>query len=129
MPNITLDSIVLDADLVWSDEFSWNPVDRSAEYSLTGALITKEQAKLAGRPITLEAKSESRGLIWMSRTTIEALYTKSQTLNTTMVLTLSDARTFNVRFRDDGFEATPVYHVMPHVSGDPYYLVLKLQTV
>jgi hypothetical protein len=129
MPNITLDAIVLDADLVWSDEFSWNPVDRSAEYSLTGALITQEQAKLAGRPITLEAKSESRGLIWMPRTTIEALYAKSQILNITMVLTLSDARTFNVCFREDGFEATPVYHVMPHVSGDPYYLVLKLQTV
>lgn len=129
MPNITLDSIVLDADLVWSDEFNWNPVERSAEYSLTGAIITKEQAKLAGRPITLEAKSEFRGLIWMPRTTIEALYTKSQTLNTTMILTLSDARTFNVRFREDGFEATPVYHVMPHISGDPYYLVLKLQTV
>lgn len=129
MPHITLDAIVLDADLVWSDEFSWNPIDRSAEHSLTGALITKEHIKLAGRPITLEAKSESRGLIWMTRTTIEALYTKSQTLDTSMTLTLSDERVFTVRFRDDGFEATPVYHVMPHVSGDPYYLVLKLQTV
>jgi hypothetical protein len=129
MPSITLDSIVLDGDLVWTDEFSWNPVDRKSAHSLTGSFFTFEHLKLAGRPITLEAKSEFRGPIWVYRTTIEALYLKSQTLDTPMLLTLSDLRTFDVVFRDDGFNAEPVYHVMPHVVGDPYYLTLKLQTI
>lgn len=129
MTTITLDAIVLDGDLNWTDEFEWSPIQRSVEYSLTGALIVSESTKQAGRPITLEAQSEFRGPIWLSRNTIEALYAKLSTVNLEMTLTLSDNREFDVVFRDEGMIAIPVYHVMPHDSSDPYYLTLKLQTV
>jgi hypothetical protein len=129
MPSITLDTITLDGDLVWVDEFQWGSIERSSEYSLTGAVIVSEAVKLAGRPITLEAKSEFRGPIWMSRTTVEDLYAKAATPNLEMTLTLSDNREFTVMFRDEGITAEAVYHVMAHEGTDPYYFTLKLMTV
>lgn len=126
---ITLDAIILPEDLNWSDEFQWSPVARSTDYSLTGALIVEESLKQAGRPITLEAKSEFRGPVWIDRDTVDALYAKAAVPGTQMTLTLSDSRTFTVMFKDDGVKATPVYHVMPHDDADPYYLTLSLQTI
>lgn len=129
MTAITLDTLVLEGDLNWTDEFEWSPVERGSIYSLTGSLILSESTKQAGRPITLEAQSEFRGPIWLSRDTIEDLYTKVGIAGLEMTLTLSDLREFTVAFREDGLIAVPVYHVMPHVGADPYYLTLKLQTV
>lgn len=136
MPNITLDEIVLDGDLIWNDEFQWTPVDRSTEYSLTGALIANEQVKLVGRPITINSKPESQSelagsnsLIWMDRATVKALYAKASTPGLTMNLELHDGRTFTVAFRDDGFNAKPVRHIAPHTDTDPYYLSIQLMTV
>ena len=136
MPNITLDAIVLDGDLIWTDEFQWTPVDRSVKYSLTGAPILSEQTRLAGRPITLNSKPESQSelsgsnsLIWMNRATVKALYTKASTIGLTMTLTLHDGRTFTVAFREDGFNAKPVRHIAPHEDTDPYYLSIQLETV
>ncbi len=129
MANIYLDAIELPGDLVWSDEFSWSAVERSNQYSLTGALIVEESLKLAGRPITLEAKNEFLGHIWLSRQTVKALYDKAAIPGQQMTLTLSDGRTFTVAFKDEGVKAEAVYHVMAHVDADPYHLTLSLQTV
>ena len=136
MAQITLDGIVLDGDLVWSDEFSWNPVERTSEYSITGALIVEESIKLAGRPITISTKPESastllsaKGVIWMNRGKAKDLYNKSLLTTHQMTLTLSDNRTFTVVFRENGIEAYPVIHIAPHQDSDPYYLTIKLMTV
>ena len=45
-----LDTIILPDDLLWINEFDWNPVEQSQERSLTGALIVQEQAKITGPP-------------------------------------------------------------------------------
>jgi len=134
--SIVLDGITLDADLIWNDEFQWTPVERSLEYTLTGALIIQEKAKLAGRFITLNSKPESQSelagsnsLIWMNRATVKALYAKASTPGLTMTLTLHDGRTFTVAFREDGFNARPVRHIAPHEDTDPYYLSIQLITV
>ena len=136
MPNITLDAIVLDGDLIWTDEFQWTPVERSSDYSLTGVPIIQESVKQAGRPITLDSKPESQSelagsnsLIWMDRATVKALHTKASIPELTMTLTLGDGRTFTVAFREDGFNARPVRHITPHQDTDPYYLSIKLMTV
>lgn len=129
MPNITLDAIVLDGDLRWTDEFKWSSIERSTQYSLTGALILESSEKLAGRPITLEAVNEFKGPIWLTRDKILALYAKAESPAESMTLTLSDGRVFTVAFRDQGINAEPVYHVMAHEDTDPYYLTLMLQTV
>lgn len=129
MADIVLDGVILPGDLNWEDEFKWSPVERSADYSLTGALIVEESLKQAGRPITLKARSEFRGPVWLSRSIVNTLFEKASTPGLQMTLVLSDSRTFSVMFRNDGVEAEPVYHVMAHQNADPYYLTLYLMTV
>lgn len=126
MANIVLDGIQLPGDLVFEDEFQWTPVARSAEYTLTGSLVIEESLKLAGRPITLVAKSEFLGHIWLSRATIKALYEKASEVGKVMNLTLSDGRTFSVRFKENGVTADPVYHIGDHADTDRYYLKIQL---
>ncbi len=130
-PVITLGSVTLPGDLKWADEFAWSAVARSAEYSLTGALIVEEATKQAGRPITLEGKSESQGYIWLERSVILALHALVATPLWTGTLTLADGRTFSVMFRDDGLSAEPVLHQNHTAALDslPYTFTLKLQTV
>jgi len=131
MAAITLGAVSLPGDLRWSDEFAWTSVARSADYSLTGALIVQEAVKQAGRPITLEAKSESLGYIWLDRFTLLALKTLAETPEWEGTLTLADDRTFSVAFRDDGLTAEPVYHQTHTAALDslPYTFTLKLMTV
>ena len=128
---ITLGSITLPGDLRWADEFTWTPVARSADYSLTGALIIQEAVKQAGRPITLEAKNESLGYVWLDRATLLALKTLAETPVWSGLLTLADARSFTVAFRDDGLTAEPVIHQTHSAALNalPYTFTLKLQTV
>ena len=129
MANITLGSITLPGDLHWVDEFAWGPVERSATRSLTGALIVEESTRILGRPITLEAKSEEVGFVWLPRSTVTELYNLAAISGWTGTLTLADARSFTVAFRDEGISAAPVQHRAPSADSDPYTLTLKLQTV
>ena len=128
---ITLGTVTLPGDLRWADEFSWTPVQRSAEYSLTGSLIIQEAVKLAGRTITLEAKSEAQGYVWLDRQTLLSLKALAETAGWEGTLTLADARAFTVAFRDDGLTAEPVYHLVHTAEMDtyPYTFTLKLHTV
>lgn len=138
---ITLDGLELPGDLVFSDEYDWCEVERKSEYSLSGALIVSESVKLAGRPITLEARQEALhkkrlisetggyGHIWITRQTLDSLLSKANTPENEMTLVLSDNRTFTVMFREEGITAQPLYHIMPHDDADPYYVVIKLITV
>ena len=63
MASIYLDGLELPGDLVFRDEYSWCEVDRAFEYTLGGTQVIEQSIKLAGRPITLEATSESSGHI------------------------------------------------------------------
>jgi hypothetical protein len=130
-PTITLGTVTLPPDLRWRDEFAWTPVQRTAEYGLTGALIVQESVKQAGRPITLEAKSEAKGYVWLNRATLLALKTLAETAGWSGTLTLADGRAFTVAFRDDGLTAEPVIHLAHTGPLDalPYTFTLKLQTV
>lgn len=140
MADIILDGLTLPGDLVFSDEYEWCEVERSTDYSLTGALIVEENVKLAGRPITLEARQESThkrrlnetgayGHIWITRQTLDSLISKAATPEKEMTLVLSDLRSFTVMFREEGVTAEPLYHIMPHDDADPYHVVIKLMTV
>lgn len=129
MADIILDGIHLPGDLVWEDEFEWSVIERSnASFSLGGTPILDENSKTAGRLITLTAKQESRGPIWVTRDIVTALLDKNAMPAHSMTLTLSDSRTFTVRFNGIGVEATPVFHIMPHENVDRYYLKIYLIT-
>ena len=130
-PVITLGAVTLPGDLRWADELAWSAVTRSAEYSLTGSLIIQEAVKLAGRPITLEAKSEAQGYVWLERATALSLKALAETPGWTGILTLADSRSFTVIFRDEGVTAEPVIHqtASTELSTAPYTFTLKLQVV
>ena len=130
MADILLGALHLPGDLIWEDEFDWAVVERSdtPEFTLSGAPVFEESSKTAGRPITLVAKSESRGPIWITRQTVLSLQTMAASPDTIMTLVLSDLRSFRVRFRGDAVQATPVYHIAPSQTTDRYYLTISLIT-
>ena len=65
-----LDDITLPDDLLWINEFDWNPVAQSTERSLTGALLVQERQLIHGRPIVLSGNGEAG---WVSRLTVKSL--------------------------------------------------------
>ena len=48
-----LDTITLPDDLLWINEFEWNPVKQTTKRSLTVALLVQEGQLINGRPIVL----------------------------------------------------------------------------
>ncbi len=122
-----LDNLTLPEDLIWVDEFDWSPVEQSQSYSVTGALIIQSGTKQAGRLITLSGDSSS-GLI--SRHDLKLLQIKSNT-NPTMVLTLNDARTFNVIFNHtkNPIEAKPWIDYSTPDDADFYTLKINLLAI
>ena len=122
-PAITLGGVSLPGDLRWTDEFAWSSVTRSAEYSLTGALIVEAAVKQAGRPITLAAAGE----VWINATQLAALYALAETPGWTGTLVLANHREFTVAFRDEGVAAEPVVFQAPSGARDDWWQVtLKL---
>lgn len=126
-------TVTLPEDLQWVDEFQPWAVSQVQEFSLTGALIIHESARLAGRPITLQSGSD---FAWVTRATVDALRALSEVApGPLMTLSLpaypSGARTFSVRFRRDQpcIEAAPIKHKTPPAPTDYYSLVLRLMVV
>ena len=54
----------------WSNEYSWSPVEQSAEYSTSGAILIDVALKLAGRPIILEGDQDCT---WCTRELCDTL--------------------------------------------------------
>lgn len=125
---LTLATVTLPDDLTWSDEFEWTPVAAADTRTLGGLLVREESALIAGRPITLTG-SEQHG--WITRTQLLALYALAAPAGATHLLTLPDARTFNVAFRRPALTAAPVlaWHMADQLGSDPYVLTLNLITV
>lgn len=65
-----LDNLRLPKDLIWQDEFSWEPVAQVYEYSVEGNLLIQESAKKKGRHITLVGQSD---MAWLDRTDMKKL--------------------------------------------------------
>lgn len=123
MANHTLNALAIPGDLLWTDEFNWNPVERATEYSLSGALVVDVGERLAGRPITLESQDDGG---WVPRSTLVSLYAMAGNKTLAIVLTLGDGRTFNVSFAEPPFEAEQVIGYSDPVDATWYRLKLNL---
>jgi len=124
MPEHLLHNVPLPADMVWTDEFTWPTVVKSTEYTLTGALVVDSAQRLAGRTITL-AGGDDYGQI--TRATVEALRTLASALPGQYVLTLADARSFNVVFApEDPIAAQPIATVADPGADFWYVATIKL---
>lgn len=86
--------IIFTDELVWLDEFAWNPVQQSKKRAIGGTLIIQEKKYSDGRPITLVGDDK----VWESRAVIKALHTASMLENQTFTLTLFDGSTKTVMF-------------------------------
>lgn len=121
--------LALPNDLLWVDEFNWNPTVQTRTYSLTGALIIETGTKQAGRPITLSATSD---MAWVSRTTMALLKSWAAMQSRTFTLTFqypTDTRTFTVVFDqsvESPVEGKPVKDFPGHSSDDWFAVKLKL---
>ena len=65
-----LDNLRLPKDLIWQDEFLWEPVAQVYEYSVEGNLLIQESTKKKGRHITLVGQGD---MAWLDRTDMKKL--------------------------------------------------------
>lgn len=122
----TLGAISLPRGMVWVDEFDWLPVDKTTEYSTTGALLIDAGQRLAGRPITLAA-DDSSGWRGMTRATLAALHALAANPTAVHTLTLADGRTFSVQFAPgDAISARPIGRPELPATTHPYVATVRL---
>ena len=134
MPEITLGSSTLPADMQWTDEFGDGSdlVAQDERYTITGALVVQASAKQAGRRITLQGRLEgNKGFAPLTRAQVEALRELAAVPGATYTLTFSDGRAFPVMFRRDGpaVVAEPWRHVDPPLPEDLYFCRINLMQV
>lgn len=124
------ETLQLDSDLQWIDEFSWSRVQQAREYSLTGALLLDEGEKQSGQPITLQPSDESSA--WMSRGLARQLKAWSEEAERVFTLSIN-GQSFDVAFRVDedqpGVTATPVVFFSDPDDGDDFAVTLRFITV
>lgn len=119
----------LHADLYWSDENNWHPVEQTVQRTITGAVIVSVGSRVKGRSITLLPQDQESA--WMSRATLEALRNLAAVPGKTLTLTLRGIA-YSVIFRHhDGqaVEATPIVHYSDVDAGDWYSVTLRFMEI
>ncbi len=121
-------TVELPNDLEWVDEFDWNPVAQAIDYTLTGTLLIDEGTRQAGRFITLEGKED---MGWVTRQVVIALQGRRDISGREFTLTLPDARSFQVMFRqsDTPVQAAAVLPWKQSANEDWYTLSLKFMEI
>jgi hypothetical protein len=124
----TLAGLQIPRGMVWSDEFRWSRVEKSLEYSVTGAALIDAGVRLAGRPITLQGEVEAG---WIKRGALTALQVLADSNATgEHSLVLADGRTFTVQFAPGlAVEGGPVARPELPVENYPYVATVRLITV
>ncbi|MFV5192056.1 hypothetical protein ACMXYY_07915 [Acinetobacter courvalinii] len=128
----TNETVPLENGFLWSDEFTWKPIEQNQEYAVDGTLIIQEGKKKSGRPITLLSKTDKQG--WIRRAALSKLQDWSALQNEQFTLVFEyphDTRQFNVIFnhQDGAIEAEPVRGVPTVSEGDYYRATFKFLEV
>ncbi|MDP9965084.1 hypothetical protein J2W37_002804 [Variovorax paradoxus] len=114
--------------MVWADEFGWSRVEKSLEYSLTGAALIDAGVRLAGRPITLQGEVDAG---WIRRGALTALQALADANAIgAHALVLADGRSFTVQFAPGlPVEGKPLARPELPVEDYPYVATVRLITV
>lgn len=122
-------TINLHEDLYWEDEFTWHPVEQSAERTVTGALIVDVNTRTSGRPITLRPEDDRSA--WMARSVLEQLRNWAAVPGKTLTLTLRGvARTVMFRHHEGpAVEPAPVIHYNDTDAADRYTVTVRFMEV
>ncbi|MDZ4282821.1 MAG: hypothetical protein U1C04_18905 [Hydrogenophaga sp.] len=129
MTTLTYDgtTVVLPPDLLWMDEFAWQGVEQSREYTSTGALVIEEFAMQAGRPITLQGGVD---YAWCLRSELTTLNTWARVAGAQLTLNLHGVDRDVVWDHGGGaVRADPIVPYSDPLPGDPYSLTLKFVEV
>ena len=119
-----LGTLQLPRGMVWADEHDWVPVQKSMEYSTTGALLIDVGVRQAGRPITLEAEDDAG---WITRQAIQDLRALAADPEAELELVLADGRIFSVHFAaDNPIQARPVGRPELPTNTHPYVATVRL---
>lgn len=104
---ITVDTIVLDHDLDWVDEFNWHAtVGSSARTIDDGVEVAQSYPLTIGRPMTLQGEA-NRG--WQQRSTVQSLIALAETVGLV----------FNINFKGTDYSVRFVHEASPAVSFAP----------
>lgn len=122
-----LDTLTLPADLLWSDEFDWSPIESAHEYAVTGALVVDTATRLAGRPITLEAADDRA---WIRRETLQALHALTTPADRQMLLTIAGtARNVIWRPGAEPISARPIFPLANPAADLAYVVTLRFTEI
>lgn len=118
----TNETVPLEDGFLWSDEFSWKPIEQSQEHAVDGTLIIQEGKKKSGRPITL-TPPDNQG--WIKRSVLSVIQDWSALQDEQFTLVFEyphDTRQFNVIFNhaEGAIDAEPVKG-FPTVSENDFY--------
>ena len=127
----TNETVSLEDGFLWSDEFSWKPIEQNQEYAVNGTLIIQEGKKKSGRPITL---SPNDGQGWVKRSDLSIIQNWSVLQSEQFTLTFEyphDTRQFNVIFNhaEGAINAKPVMGFPTVSEGDYYEVTFKFLEV
>lgn len=123
-----LDSVELDDQFEWVDEFDWDAIAQVQERSVTGVLLVQEGQKVHGRPITLQ----SNGGVWTPLSVVRQLEVLRDQLGRVMPLVLPDGREYSVIFdRTNGapLTAKQIHRTVNPGADESYDVNLRLITV
>mgnify|MGYP000747585252 CR=1 FL=1 len=121
-------TVNLHADLRWSDEDNWHPVQQAVQRTITGALDIQASAMTKGRPITLEPENDDSA--WMTSSDVVQLRNWAAVPLQVLTLTLRGvSQSVIFRHQDGGFEARPVVHYQDRLDTDFYLCVVRLMEV
>jgi hypothetical protein len=111
-------TVTLPADMLWADEFTWQPVEQKTEPTITGAIIVQVAARQAGRPITLQSGAN---YAWLTRAQLDTLKAWAAVPGQALTLTIRGVpRGVIFRHENGAIEADMVlYHAAP-VAADYY---------
>lgn len=119
----TLDTVQIPRSMVWVDEHDWTPVEKSIDYSITGALLVDVGVKQAGRPITLQAENDSG---WIRRDVLHALHALAAVPGGQYEFTHADGRSFAVEFASSPITAVPLGRPELPADSNPYIATVRL---
>lgn len=123
-----LDSLELDDQFEWIDEFDWSAVVQESERSLGGQLLVQGGQKIYGRPITLA----SNGGVWTELQTVRALEVLRDQFGRVMPLQLPDGRQFSVIFNHEAgppLQCIPIERQVNPAATALYEITIRLITV
>jgi len=125
---ITLNGILLSAELQWTDEWTAQGVAQTVRRALDGSPVIFYAGLAMGRAITLESAADAG---WLTRTQVEALAVLAESPGAIYPLLLR-GQSHAVMFRHQeapAFEARPLVPLANPQAGDFYLVTLKLMTV